>query len=72
MLEVLKLNGQVLRMLTENFKNDRELVLIAVQSTNDVLQYASEFLKRDAELLKISNQMSKATEAAKLYDDLPF
>ena len=72
MLEVLKLNGQVLRMLTENFKNDRELVLIAVQSTNDVLQYASEFLKQDAELLKISNQMREAAEAAKLYDDLPF
>ena len=72
LLEVLKLNGQVLRMLTENFKNDRELVLLAVQSTNDVLQYASEFLKQDAELLKIANQMSKATEAAKLYDDLPF
>ena len=72
MIEVLNLNGQVLRLLSENFKNDRELVLLAVQCSNDVLQYASESLKQDAELLKIANQMSKATEAAKLYDDLPF
>ena len=72
LIEVLNLNGQVLRLLSENFKNDRELVLLAVQCSNDVLQYASESLKQDAELLKIANQMSKATEAAKLYDDLPF
>jgi len=72
LIEVLNLNGQVLRLLSENFKNDRELVLLAVQGSNDVLQYASEALKQDAELLKIANQMSKATEAARLYDDLPF
>ena len=72
MIEVLNLNGQVLRLLSENFKNVKELVLLAVQGSNDVLQYASEFLKQDTELLKIANQMNKATEAARLYDDLPF
>ena len=72
MLEVLKLNGQVLRMLSERFKNDRELVLVALKSSNDVLQYASESLKQDSELLKISNQTIKASIAAKLDDDLPF
>jgi len=72
LIEVLNLNGQVLRLLSENFKNVKELVLLAVQGSNDVLQYASEFLKQDTELLKIANQMNKATEAARLYDDLPF
>ena len=67
--EVLNLNGQVLRLLNENFKNDRELVSLAVQSN----RFASEsFRQKKDDFFKILVQRRGAAEEESLDDALPF
>ena len=52
--KILRRNGLALKYASKKFKNDKEMVLIAVKNNGNALNYASEELQNDPEIINIA------------------
>ena len=52
-LEIVKSSGYELENLSDEFKKDKEIVLLAVTQDGYSMEYADKSLKKDPDILKI-------------------